>query len=215
MRTARVMIADDHEVARLGLRGMLAGETYLDIVGEAANGLEAVDLCRRARPDLAILDVRMPSLDGIAATESIRLISPVTRVLIVSLHDAPELVIAAAQAGAAGYVLKDASRRDLVAVVRQILRGETTLTGDLIARMRRNVGQQLAEPTPQEQLTPRELEVLRLLATGQTNREIGALLGISPGTVKSHVERVIAKLAVSSRTEAAVYALRLGLIETS
>lgn len=215
MRTARVMIADDHEVARLGLRGMLAGETYLEIVGEAANGLEAVDLCRRVRPDLAILDVRMPSLDGIAATESIRQASPATRVLIVSLHDAPELVIAAAQAGAAGYVLKDASRRDLVAVVRQVLRGETTLTGDLIARMRRKVGQQISEPPPAEQLTPRELEVLRLLATGQTNREIGARLGISPGTVKSHVERLIAKLAVSSRTEAAVYALRLGLIEAN
>ncbi|HEU4323191.1 MAG TPA: response regulator transcription factor [Roseiflexaceae bacterium] len=215
MRVASVIIADDHEVARLGLRGMLAGEAYLEVVAEASNGLEAVDLCRRRKPDLAILDVRMPRIDGIAATQAIRQITPATHVLIVSLHDAPELVIAAAEAGAAGYVLKDTSRRDLVAVVRQILRGELHLTGDLITRMRRQVHQQALESGSTEQLTPRELEVLRLLTTGQTNREIGSLLGISAGTVKSHVERVIAKLAVSSRTEAAVYALRFGLVDTN
>jgi DNA-binding NarL/FixJ family response regulator len=211
---ARLVIADDHELARAGLRSMLMSDPGLEIVGEAANGRDAVARCRDLRPDLALLDVRMPDLDGMAATRLIKQESPATRVLIVTMYETPDYLLEAVRAGAAGYVLKDATRAELLSAVRQVLRGEQVLNGGLAARLL----QRMAHPDRPGQmpaparLTPRELEVLHLLTKGKTNREIAAALVVSAGTIKVHVEHIIAKLGVSDRTQAAVRAIELGLI---
>lgn len=212
---ARLIIADDHELARAGIRSMLAGERGLELIAEASNGREAVALCREHLPDLALLDVRMPELDGLAATRAIKQISPKTSVLIVTTHDSDDYLIAALKAGAAGYLLKDISRQELLTAVRQVLRGESILNGALAARALQRLTHDPASydgPAP-ERLTPREREVLQLLAQGQTNREIAGQLSVSVGTVKIHVEHIIAKLGVSDRTQAAVRALESGLLK--
>ncbi len=134
---ARLVIADDHELARSGLRSMLTGERGLELVGEATNGREALDLCRRLKPDLALLDVRMPEMDGLAATRAIKQVCPSTSVIIVTMHETPEYLFDALKAGAAGYLLKDATRRELILAVRQVLRGESIMDGALAVRMLR------------------------------------------------------------------------------
>jgi DNA-binding NarL/FixJ family response regulator len=211
---ARLIIADDHELARAGLRSMLMGDPGLEIVGEAANGHDAIARCSELRPDLILLDVRMPELDGMAATRLIKQESPETSVLIVTMHETPEYLLEAMRAGAAGYVLKDATRAELLAAVRQVLRGEQVLNGALAARLLQRMVHTASPAGAQDgpRLTARELDVLRLLVQGKTNREIAAALTVSAGTVKIHVEHIIAKLAVSDRTQAAVRAVELGLI---
>jgi DNA-binding NarL/FixJ family response regulator len=212
---ARLIIADDHELSRAGLRSMLAGERGLELVGEASNGREAVALCRELQPDLALLDVRMPEMDGLAATRAIKQASPKTSVLIITTHEHSDYLIAALKAGAAGYLLKDVTRQELLSAVRRVLRGESTLDSEVAARaLQRLAGQPAAHhgPTP-ERLTPREREVLQMLAQGQTNREIAGQLSLSVGTVKIHVEHIIAKMGVSDRTQAAVRAVESGLFK--
>lgn len=206
---ARLVIADDHEVTRVGLRGMLADEPALKIVGEASDGHHAIELCQQLRPDLALLDVRMPKLDGIRAAQAIRQRCPSTRVLLISNHDAPEYLAEAARAGVGAYLLKDTSRHQLLNTIRQLLRGEQLLHEVDALSPSTPAGRHLTIPEP---LTPRELDVLRMVARGLTNRAIANELRVSPGTVKSHVEHLISKLGVSDRTEAAVYALRAGLL---
>lgn len=212
---ARLIIADDHELARAGLRSMLQGERGLEIVGEASNGREALELCRALRPDLALIDVRMPEMDGLETTRAIKRICPHTSIIIVTMHENPDYLTAAMRNGAAGYLLKDASRRELLAAVRQVLRGESFLNTELTQRLLQHLAYETTrhEALPEVRLTPREHEVLRLLAQGQTNRDIARCLVISAGTVKVHVEHIIAKLGVSDRTQAAVRALELGLLE--
>ncbi len=214
---ARLVIADDHELARSGLRSMLTGERGLELVGEATNGREALDLCRRLKPDLALLDVRMPEMDGLAATRAIKQVCPSTSVIIVTMHETPEYLFDALKAGAAGYLLKDATRRELILAVRQVLRGESIMDGALAVRMLRRLADETPgqAPPPPDRLTPREREVLHLLALGLTNREIASKLAVSAGTVKIHVEHIIAKLGVSDRTQAAVRAVQLGLLRTA
>ncbi len=160
------------------------------------------------------MDVRMPELDGMAATRMIKQVSPATSVLIVTMHETPDYLLEAIQAGAAGYVLKDATRAELLAAVRQVLRGEAVLDGVLATRLLRRMAHLAPLPQRQEmaRLTPRELDVLRLVVQGKTNREIAAALVVSAGTVKVHVEHIIAKLGVSDRTQAAVRAMQLGLV---
>jgi DNA-binding NarL/FixJ family response regulator len=210
------VIADDHELARSGLRSMLAGEPDLEVVGEAATGREAVTACSRLRPDLVLMDVRMPELDGLAATEAVKAACPDTSVVIVTLYEDPDYLLQAIRAGAAGYVLKDATRREFLAAVRGVLGGESILNPELAVQLLRRLAHEgatrpAAGGAP-EPLTTRELEVLRLLAEGQTNPQIAARLGVSRGTVKVHVERIIAKLGASDRTQAAVRAAELGLL---
>jgi len=215
---ARLVIADDHELARAGLRSMVGGEPGLEIVGEATNGREALELCRRYEPDLALLDMRMPEMDGLAATRAIKQELPRTAVVIVTMHENPDYLFEALKAGAAGYLLKDASQREVVTAIRRVLRGESLLNQDLATQLLRRLAGEasgVATPRPPERLTPREHEVLRLLAQGQTNREIAKSLVVSVGTVKVHVEHIIAKLGVSDRTQAAVRAVELGLLHTS
>jgi DNA-binding NarL/FixJ family response regulator len=195
---------------------MLAGERGLEIVGEAVNGRQALSLCRRLRPDLVLMDVRMPDLDGLAATRAIKQECPGTSVILVTMHENADYLLEAIKAGAAGYVLKGATKRELVSAVRRVLAGESVLEPDLTSQLLRRLAREPRRdaPTPVEPLTPREREVLRLVARGYTNQEIATELTLSLSTVKTHLEHIIAKLDVSDRTQAAVRAAELGLLST-
>ena len=219
---ARLLIADDHALIRTGTRTMLARERDLELVGEAENGREAVELCLKLRPDLVLMDVSMPGMDGISATRAIKAELQKTSVLILTAHDDQGLLLDAIKAGAAGYVLKGVGPADLIGAVRATLSGESPVDQELVMRLLRNLAGEVGPcpgPPPVAMrsgagsLTPRELEVLRHLATGRTNRQIAEQLHLSVSTVKRNLERIIAKLGVSDRTQAAVKALELGLIE--
>jgi DNA-binding NarL/FixJ family response regulator len=213
-KPARLVIADDHELARVGLRAMLTGQRGLEVVGEATNGHEALLLCRNLRPDLALIDVRMPGLDGLATCSAIKQECPATSVILVTIHANREYLLEAIRVGAAGYVLKDISQRELIASVQQVLRGESILDKDLMIRLLRRLASEpeVQGKLPTGRLSPRELEVLQLLTRGQTNREIAHNLTINASTVKIHVEHIFSKLGVSDRTQAAVRAIELGLL---
>ena len=223
--SARLLLADDHDLVREGIRAVLEGEPDLKVVGEAANGREAVELCRELEPDLVLMDVRMPEMDGLAATRAIKEELPQTSVVMVTMHESPDYLLEAIKAGAAGYILKDAAGERLVEAVRRTLEGEAPLSEglamQLLVRMV-NENRQGAETRPQMKkpkgpmpkgITPREVEVLRLLAQGRTNPQIAQELEVSRGTVKIHVQNIIAKLGVSDRTQAAVRAIELGIFE--
>jgi DNA-binding NarL/FixJ family response regulator len=211
---ARLLIADDHELARLGLVGALAGERGLSIVGQARDGQEAVDLCRELQPDLVLMDIRMPRLDGLAATAEIVRTCPRTSVIMVTMQEDPEYLIEALKVGASGYLLKETDRAEIVSAIRQVLTGASLLNAGLVAGLLQRLGQEGGlQPEPAAHgLSDRELDVLRLLAAGKTNREIARELILSVSTVKTHVEHVIAKLDVADRTQAAVKATRLGIV---
>jgi|SRR5579871_1994273 len=210
----RVIIADDHELARAGLRSMLQRERNLHIVGEATNGREAVELAARLRPQLVLMDMRMPEVDGLAATRAIKEACPGTSVIIVTMHANPDYLFEAIKAGAAGYVLKDATQQELINAIRRVVRGEALLNPDLATQLLQRLAQEVAPPVAAslQRLTPREREVLPLLVRGKTNKEIAGELVLSVGTIKVHVEHIIGKLGVSDRTQAAVRALELGLV---
>jgi DNA-binding NarL/FixJ family response regulator len=220
-RSARILLADDHQVLRRGFRGLFADEADLEIVGEASNGREALELCRVLRPDLVLMDVRMPEMDGLEATRAIKREHPDIAILIVTMHENPDYLLDALDAGAAGYVLKDAPADRMIDGVRRTLNGESPLNQELAALLLKRLADerkhQVVQPRrPRKELrtplTPRETEVLRLLASGQSNKEIAQTLVISSGTVKVHVERIIRKLEVSDRTQAVVRAIELGLL---
>ncbi len=228
-KPARLIIVDDHALAREGLRDMLADEPELEVIGEAANGLEALALCSRLQPDLVLMDVRMPRLDGLEATRKVKQEYPKIIVLILTMHENPDYLLEALRAGAAGYLLKDASSEEVVTAVWQALGGESPLDPELAARLLRRLAAEEKErvEVPRsargrrgmlphvEPLTPREEEVLQLMKLGHTNRQIARELVISPGTAKNHVEHIIQKLVVSDRTQAVVKALELGILELS
>jgi DNA-binding NarL/FixJ family response regulator len=213
-RCARLLIADDHELAREGLRSLLEREAGVEVAGEASSGKEALELCRSLSPDLVLMDVRMPDMDGLEATRAIKRQHPQTTILIVTMYENPDYLFEALKAGASGYVLKDASRPEVIGAVRRVLSGDTLLEPQLANRLLRRIARQSRGPdaTPAERLSPREQEVLQLLAEGRTNREIGQALVIGSGTVKGHVEAIIRKLGVSDRTQAAVRGIELGLV---
>jgi two-component system, NarL family, response regulator LiaR len=223
---ARLLIADDHALMREGTRAVLVRAPDLEVAGEAGDGQEAVELCRSLRPDLVLMDVSMPGMDGISATRAIKAESPKTSVLVLTAHDDHDLLLDAIKAGAAGYVLKGVGPAELVGAIRATLAGESPVDQELVMRLVRRLADETGptkepprEPAgerrapPQGPLTPRELEVLRLLATGQTNRQIAKELHLSLSTVKRNLERIIAKLGVSDRTQAAVKAVELRLID--
>jgi DNA-binding NarL/FixJ family response regulator len=210
---ARLVIADDHDLARAGLRAVFDDTRDMVVIAEAADGRAAVDMCIQLQPNLAVLDVRMPHMDGLEATRAIKATCPRTSVLLVSFHADPEYVVEALRLGAAGYLLKEASREQILETARRVLSGEALLFGAQAADLlRRAAGDNPRTQQPRATLTSREREVLQLVTEGSTNREIAAKLRISPGTVKNHVEHIIAKLDVSDRTQAAVYALRHGML---
>ncbi|MBB4914563.1 response regulator [Streptosporangium saharense] len=203
----RLMIVDDHPVVREGLRGMLEAAPEISVVGEAASGDEAVARAVRLRPDVVLMDLRMPDGDGVSATSRILAALPRTRVVVLTTYETDQDILRAVEAGAAGYLLKDTSRADLLSAIASAARGETVLspsvTTRLVTRMR----------TPAaETLSPREAEVLTLVADGLTNAEIGRALFISETTVKTHLLRVFGKLGVSDRTAAVTTALDRGLL---
>lgn len=214
---SRVLIVDDHALLRMALRSMLALDDDLEVVGEAGDGEEALALCRRLHPELVLMDVSMPKMDGIEATRAIKAEHPKTGVLMLTAHTDHELLLEAVRAGAAGYVLKSVAPDELVGAVRRTLEGESPVDQELVMRLIRNLAgrsgsrKQTTEAPPP--LTPRELEILRHLAAGKTNRRISEELHLSLSTVKRHLERIISKLGVSDRTQAAVKAIELGLIE--
>jgi DNA-binding NarL/FixJ family response regulator len=259
VRAARLLIADDHALVREGLRTMLSGEDGIEVVAEAHDGEQALSLCRELEPDLVLMDVRMPVMDGLEATRRIKTEMPQTSVMMVTMHENPDYLFEAIKAGVAGYVLKDAPGERLVGAVRRTLEGESPLSQELAMRLlvrlskesdrgsaespeagagnvsietpgeRPGAGQPLASQSgasgseaggsgqPRaageiESLTPREIEVLRLLSRGQTNPQIAQNLKVSRGTVKIHVQHIISKLGVSDRTQAAVRAIEAGIL---
>lgn len=230
LATTRLALVDDNHLVREGLRDMLADEPDIEVVGEAADGREAVDLCSRLQPDLVLMDVRMPNMDGLASTREVKRRYPKTSVLMVTAHDDPDYLLEALKAGAAGYVLKDATQDEIIAAVRQVREGESPLDPQLATRLLKRLTAEGKDGTRGrrggqgggqgsmyyvEPLTPREFEVLGLMKLGQTNPQIAETLVISRGTAKNHVEHIITKLGVSDRTQAVVRALELGLLNLS
>ena len=208
--TVRILIVDDHQLAREGLKSVLAGDG-LEVVGEATSGEEAVELVTRLQPDVVLMDVRLGSgIDGLEATRRIAALGLPSRVLMLSLHDMPAYVREALAAGAAGYVLKDASITELRGAVSQVMAGQSVMPLNLINAALRQSEREVRPIDALNTLTPREREVLAQIAEGLTNKEIARLLNVSPATVKAHVERIIAKLGVSDRTQAAVLVARAG-----
>ncbi|MFF4014346.1 response regulator [Streptomyces sp. NPDC001843] len=203
----RVVVVDDHTVMRAGVVALLGGEEGIEIVGEAGDGRAALDLVARHDPDVALVDLRMPKLDGVATTTEIVARHPRTRVLILTTYDTDADIERGVEAGAIGYLLKDTTREQLAEAIRAAARGETVLAPrvaeKLVARMRRPV---------QEPLTARETDVLGAVADGLTNAEIGRRLVISEATVKTHLLRLFAKLDVNDRTRAVVVAMERGLL---
>jgi two-component system response regulator DegU len=217
----RLAIVDDHDLAREGLKDMLLDEPDIEVVGEAANGREALLLCSRQRPDQILMDVRMPEMDGLAATREIKQRYPEISVLMVTMHENPDYLLEALKAGAAGYVLKDAPQEEVIEAVRRVREGESPLDPELAARLLKRLAVQGAadmgrrgsrEGSLVTALTPRELEVLELMRRGYSNRQIALELVISLGTAKNHVEHIIGKLGVSDRTQAVVRALEVGIL---
>ena len=208
----RLLLADDHEVTRAGFAAMLADCPEFSIVGQAVDGRQALELCQRLNPDIAILDIRMPQLNGLATARLLREQQPSIKVLLFTMYDSPDHLEAAVNAGAVGYLLKDASRQEVIDGLRQVAAGQCVLNGMVSAQLLRRVVQRNQGGAPGSALTPREHQVLGLIAAGFTNREIGEELGIATGTAKAHVERVIGKLGVADRTQAAVQGIALGLV---
>jgi DNA-binding NarL/FixJ family response regulator len=214
--TASILVADDHDIARAGLIAMIGGQEDFHVAFDVRDGAEAVEAAALHKPDLALLDIRMPRMDGLAATREIRRVSPGTRVMIITMHDSLDYLEAAIEAGATGYLLKDASREDILRTIRSVLEGDAFFDGPLVARLlKRATTKPQTSPSALETLTVREREVLTKVAEGLTHKEIGRALKISPGTVKIHVERIIAKLGAGDRTQAAVMAVRGGLVQTA
>ena len=207
----RLLIADDHEVIRTGLASLLAG-TNIEIVAEAANGKDTIKQAEKVQPDIVLLDIRMPDGDGLATLEKLRAKVPESRVIMLSTYDNPTYVARAVALGASDYVLKSSSREDLVSAITTCAQGESPCrTGELrrVASAMK-IRQIVDDEVP---LTQRETQVLRHVALGLSNREIGRSLEISVETVKEHVQNILRKIAVSDRTQAAVWAVRKGLVD--
>jgi DNA-binding NarL/FixJ family response regulator len=211
----RVLLADDHTLVRAGIRHILEDEPDITVVAEAADGADALQLALRTDIDLAILDVSMPKLTGLQATHRILDYKPDVRVLILSMHDNEEFLFEALRAGASGYVLKSAAESDLVAAARTALGGEPFLYPKAVGALVRDyLGRvERGELTPGDVLTPRETEVVKLIAEGHTSREIGEILSISAKTVERHRSNVLEKLNLRDRVALTLYAVRRGLIE--
>jgi len=203
-----ILLADDHPVVRDGLRGMLQAEPDLTVVGEAGSGDEAVVAAAAHRPDVILMDLRMPGLDGVGATERILAARPETRVVVLTTYETDADILRAVEAGARGYLLKDATRAELAAAVRAAAGGETVLAPSVADRLARETRRRAAPPI----LSAREVQVLALVGRGRTNAEIGRDLHISEATVKTHLLRAFTKLGVADRTAAVTTAMSLGLL---
>ena len=211
----RLLIAEDHLVSRRSLEALFEAEADIDLVGRAVDGLEAVRLAKLTRPDVALLDIKMPRLDGIEAARQIARDQPATRVVMLTTFDSDDLIFAAILAGAIGYLLKDAEESEILATVRDAARGLSRLSPRIARRVLNDFRRIKSAPAPDsdaapdEPLTEREAVVLDLVGAGKSNRDIGAALGLAEGTVKNHVSNILSKLHARSRTELAIRAVRL------
>jgi NarL family two-component system response regulator LiaR len=207
----RVLIADDHAILRKGIRALLRTEPDIEVVGETSDGLETVEQSACLHPDVILMDLVMPNMDGIEATRRITAEQPGTRILVLTSFAADDKVFPAIKAGALGYILKDSGPAELVQAIHQVHQGQPSLEPSIALKMLQELsGPQHRPPTP-DPLSERELEVLRLLAQGKSNREIAQQLFITELTVRTHVSNILGKLHLASRTQAALYALKEGL----
>lgn len=211
----RVLIADDHHVVRRGLMFFLKTQKDMDIVGEAVNGREAVELVEKLKPDVVLMDLVMPEMDGIQATKRIKEKFPETHVLMLTSFSDRDHVIPALNAGAAGYQLKDIEPDDLAESIRKLMRGEHTLHPQATTQLEKEKEPVELSPHDKHPLTPREQDVLSELTKGKSNREIASALFVTEKTVKTHISNLFAKLQVQDRTQAALYAVKHGLTEPS
>ncbi len=208
----KVLVADDHEVVRTGLARLLEGSD-ITIVGEAENGEQAVELTAKHAPDVVLMDIRMPEGDGLSALEKIRKANPDARIVMLSTYDNPTYVARSVALGAADYVLKDSGREELIGAITRAAAGESPSEDSILRRIKETMGRRRERLDRNEiPLTNRELQVLRHVALGLSNREIGRSLGISIETVKEHVQNILRKIDASDRTQAAVWAIKKGLV---
>ena len=211
----RVLLVDDHEIYRAGLRGLLE-EAGIDIVGEAANGEDALELVEAKHPNVVIMDLNMPGIGGIEAARQISTVAPLTRVIMLTVSSATLDITDAVLAGACGYLLKSATTQDIVSGIAAASRGDALLSPSVAAKLLERVREAPVRPDVPDpasaSLTDREIEVLKLLSSGMDNAEIGRTLFISPSTVKNHISSILLKLQIENRIQAAVYAVRSGLV---
>jgi NarL family two-component system response regulator LiaR len=207
----RVLIVDDHAIVRKGVRALLEIEAGLEVVGEAGSGREAITMAEKLRPDVVLMDLVMPEMDGIEATRQISGRMPGTRILVLTSFAADDKVFPAIKAGALGYLLKDSGPDELVRAIRQVYRGESSLHPTIARKVLRELTHPSEKQASPDSLTEREMDVLKLLARGLGTQEIAERLVITEATARTHVSNILSKLHVSSRTQAALYALREGL----
>jgi NarL family two-component system response regulator LiaR len=208
------VLADDHAIVRQGVRALLETQPDIQVVGEASSGAEAVELCVENAPDVVLMDLMMPGMNGVEATRLIKQVSPRTQVIVLTSYHEDEHVLPALRAGALSYLLKDTSPAELLDAVRKAARGETTMSPRVASQLMQALqGRKAREEDPFSELSKRELEVLRLIAEGLSNAAIGEALFISEKTVKSHVGNILSKLHLADRTQAAVMAWRTGLVK--
>lgn len=212
MKAIRVLIVDDHTVVRDGLTAIMGRQKEFVVVGEAEDGLQAVEAARDLRPDVILMDLRMPVLDGVEAMRRIRAEDPDVKFIVVTTYDSDEYVFDAIEAGAKGYLLKDASRKELFEAVRAVHRGESLIEPGVAAKVLDRFVE-LSRQTPESAgLSEREIEVLRLIAKGAANKQIAVALTLSESTIKTHVANIFHKLDVNGRTEAVTQAIQKGII---
>ncbi|HEX2986691.1 MAG TPA: response regulator transcription factor [Chloroflexota bacterium] len=207
----RVLVVDDHDIVRKGIQALLEAKEGIEVVAEAANGLEAIAQTEIVRPDVVLMDLVMPKMDGIEATRRIAALHPDAHILVLTSFSTDDKVFPAIKAGAQGYLLKDSGPDDLVQAIRQVYRGEPSLHPTIARKMIHELAHPLDRPPTPDPLTAREVEVLRLVGQGLLNHEIADRLVITEATVRSHVSTILSKLQLASRTQAALYALREGL----
>jgi DNA-binding NarL/FixJ family response regulator len=215
VESLRVVIVDDHDLFRTGLRNLLEEQGVL-IIGEAASGTEAVKIVRELAPDVVVMDLNMPGMGGVDATRHITAIAPLTRVVMLTISEEDSDVMDAILAGACGYLLKDSSIQDLMAGIRAASLGESLISPNIAAKVLQRVRATSTQPeianTIRAELSDREIEVLKLIANGKDNAVIAAELHISPKTVKNHISNILMKLQIDNRIQAAVYAVRSGIV---
>jgi two-component system, NarL family, response regulator LiaR len=211
-----ILIADDHALVRQGVHAFLETQPDLEVIGEAENGAQAVELARQSIPDVVLMDLLMPGMDGVEATRRIKLASPRTQVVILTSYHEDEHIFPAIRAGALSYVLKDVSSNELAEIIRKAARGEAVLHPQVAARVIQELqGRRTAETNPFTELSEREMDVLRLIAAGMSNAAIAEQLYLSEKTIKGHVSNILSKLHLGDRTQAAVYAWRQGIVRKS
>ncbi len=213
MDAIKILIVDDHTVVRDGLNSMLSHEADFKVVGEARNGLEAVDRARDLRPNVVLMDLRMPELDGVGAMLRIREQDPGVKFIVLTTYDTDEDIFRAIEAGAKGYILKDASRDELFRGIRAVSRGESLIEPGVAAKVLDRLAQLSRKGPDTDLLSERELKVLQLMARGARNKEVAAELSISESTVKMHIANIFQKLEVNDRTEAVTKAVQKGIIK--